>query len=180
MLLLCNQEITFNEFLLISPKLLYCHLLMSVITDENGKDVLIEKFIEYCPNLIWFTYCCHPNVENVISKTPEEIFKVIQFPKTIAQIKDIPESFDIGTFLKNVKKNKAFISLEFKENCSENFQNQLETIIEEILGTETFNYIPPLILFPELNPEKKKGMSDLCLKEWLPYDPFLVETVLKD
>uniref|UniRef100_A0AC35GTL2 Uncharacterized protein n=1 Tax=Panagrolaimus sp. PS1159 TaxID=55785 RepID=A0AC35GTL2_9BILA len=148
---------------------------MSAIKDENGKDVLIEKFIEYRPNLIC---CCHRNVENLISETPNEIFGVIQFPKTIAQIQDIPECFDIETFFKNLKKNKAFISLEFAENCSENFQNQLETIIEEILGTETFNYIPPLILFPELNTEKKKGMLDLCLKEWMPYNPDLVEIVV--
>uniref|UniRef100_A0A914Q5T1 Uncharacterized protein n=1 Tax=Panagrolaimus davidi TaxID=227884 RepID=A0A914Q5T1_9BILA len=149
---------------------------MSVIKDENGEDVLIEKFIEYRPNLIC---CCHPNVENVISKTPEEIFKVIQFPKTIAQIQNVPESFNIETFFKNLKKNKAFISLEFAENCSENFQNQLETIIDEIFGTETFNFIPPLILFPELNPEKKKGMLDFCFKKWMPYNPFLVEIVVE-
>uniref|UniRef100_A0A914QU59 Uncharacterized protein n=1 Tax=Panagrolaimus davidi TaxID=227884 RepID=A0A914QU59_9BILA len=152
---------------------------MSVIKDENGKDVLIEKFLTHRPKIIWFTYCCHLNDENVISKTPEEIFKVIQFPKTIAQIQDIPESFDIETLFKNSKKNKAFISLEFAENCSENFQNQLETIIDEILGIQTFNYIPPLILFPELNPEKKKGMLDLCFKKWMPYEPFLVETVVE-
>uniref|UniRef100_A0AC35GP93 Uncharacterized protein n=1 Tax=Panagrolaimus sp. PS1159 TaxID=55785 RepID=A0AC35GP93_9BILA len=109
---------------------------MSVLKDENGKDVLIEKFIEYRPNLIC---CSHRDVEN---------------------------------------KNKAFISLEFAENCSENFRNQLETIIEEILGAVTFNYIPPLILFPELNPEKKKGMLDLCLKEWMPHNLDLVEIVV--
>uniref|UniRef100_A0AC34FDL6 Uncharacterized protein n=1 Tax=Panagrolaimus sp. ES5 TaxID=591445 RepID=A0AC34FDL6_9BILA len=62
---------------------------------------------------------------------------------------DTPEDFDLDTFYNYMKKNKhTSIRLHFCDTISEAYKTRLQTIVNEIVESETHEYKPPFIGFP--------------------------------
>uniref|UniRef100_A0A914QJ39 Uncharacterized protein n=1 Tax=Panagrolaimus davidi TaxID=227884 RepID=A0A914QJ39_9BILA len=137
-----------NIFLPIIPKLY-----------RYGSNVLLEDIVTIAVNA--------KSVEitdpTITSKTMKELTKLPNFLRLDAcTLYNLTDVFDINAFYSYMKKNqhtKCF--LEFDEQISDAFKNQLKTIVDEILETRQFNYKPPFINFIGLDSQKYEKLCQI-------------------
>uniref|UniRef100_A0A914P5M5 Uncharacterized protein n=1 Tax=Panagrolaimus davidi TaxID=227884 RepID=A0A914P5M5_9BILA len=92
----------------------------------------------------------------ITSKTMKKLTELSHFLKLDNfELYDLCEVFDIDAFYFYMKKNPhTKFYLKFDPQISEGYMNRLETIVDEILETEEFDYKPPWLDFIGLDIQK--------------------------
>uniref|UniRef100_A0A914QYW5 Uncharacterized protein n=1 Tax=Panagrolaimus davidi TaxID=227884 RepID=A0A914QYW5_9BILA len=93
----------------------------------------------------------------------EELLKIPTFPTLRAFMLDnVPEVFDIETFYVHMKKNMTTsFDLDFDESISDEYNERLLEITDEIITTKEFVYKPAFIFFRGLDYERLLKLHDL-------------------
>ena len=111
---LCYQSLTFDEFLkfTLSGSLEELKLDKTIVKNDDGTIVPIEKLIEMFPKLQRFRYLNLPRnegLQTITSETAANLVAVPHFPKIkIFSLHEIPESFDFEAFFATSKVNTFF------------------------------------------------------------------------
>uniref|UniRef100_A0AC35GWQ2 Uncharacterized protein n=1 Tax=Panagrolaimus sp. PS1159 TaxID=55785 RepID=A0AC35GWQ2_9BILA len=71
----------------------------------------------------------------------------------IFRLKNIPDNFDVKPLIEFLKTTNLYVTFEFSEFLSEEYRNQLNEIIFEILETDAFIYGPPSLTIPGIELE---------------------------
>uniref|UniRef100_A0A914P1I0 DUF38 domain-containing protein n=1 Tax=Panagrolaimus davidi TaxID=227884 RepID=A0A914P1I0_9BILA len=164
-LTLQNQRLTTDEFLFVAAKTGRVRFYDLTVVNRDGKEITFEKLVELIPEVYSFKYYFKDNDKTVTAKSVKEILKLPRLHNfSEFRLLNVPEVFDIECFFAHIKKSKGIFELEFAAALSVPYQSRLEAIIDELIGTHTFDYIPPFIFFPGLDFEKFNKLSDVCLE----------------
>uniref|UniRef100_A0AC34GXY1 Uncharacterized protein n=1 Tax=Panagrolaimus sp. ES5 TaxID=591445 RepID=A0AC34GXY1_9BILA len=133
------------------------------VTYENGTNVEFEKIIQLFPKLEYLNYDPPSHGFAINSKTFKELLKNPQFLKLKGcTFLDTPEDFDLDAFYEYMKKNKdTSIELSFCDELSEAYCNRLQTIVNEIVESETHDYNIPKIFFNGQDEKYRKKLWEL-------------------
>uniref|UniRef100_A0A914P8A9 Uncharacterized protein n=1 Tax=Panagrolaimus davidi TaxID=227884 RepID=A0A914P8A9_9BILA len=146
-----SQVVSFNDLSLLisSAEKIY---LNNVIVKKCDSIIQLENIIAIAVN----AKSVAVSEPTITPKTMKELSKLPNFTKLdILALYNLSEVFDIDTFYGYMKKNQhTKIYITFDGQISDAFKNRLETIVDEILETEQFNYKPPVINFTGLDFEK--------------------------
>uniref|UniRef100_A0A914P1Z7 Uncharacterized protein n=1 Tax=Panagrolaimus davidi TaxID=227884 RepID=A0A914P1Z7_9BILA len=175
-IIIYGQMFSFNNFMVIASKCKMLNLTGVVILNNDEiipetedhlyfeTAVSLEALLKALPNVKTFIYILPYNSLNIITtKTAEELCKILHFlslDKFV--IGKIPEIFDIKSFNGHIKKNnKTKIDLYFSDQISGEYETQLQTIVDEILETESRDYKVPRINFSRITLSSRVKMHAL-------------------
>uniref|UniRef100_A0A914R0X3 Uncharacterized protein n=1 Tax=Panagrolaimus davidi TaxID=227884 RepID=A0A914R0X3_9BILA len=160
-----EQRLTFNEFLFFTRELKQLFLVKSYIFYSNDIEVPYENILANAPMVKYFGFK-RTNMFYNFSKTVDELFKIPTFKdlKYLACV-GIFESFDIVKLFEHLKKNRTTCaSLSFSGQISDQYKENLERIVNEILDAESPRaYIPPFIDFAEQVRHTQSALYNLYL-----------------
>uniref|UniRef100_A0AC35F2Y0 Uncharacterized protein n=2 Tax=Panagrolaimus sp. PS1159 TaxID=55785 RepID=A0AC35F2Y0_9BILA len=176
-----EQMFSFNDLMVITSK---CEMLsLSRVVIMNNDDVVpeteegqfyfetavsLEALFKALPKVKTFNYTLPENSLNIITtKTAEELLKIPHFLNLDKfGIGQIPEIFDIKSFYGHIKENKKKkINLYFSFQISDEYKTRLQTILDEILGTENRYYKVPWIYFSGITNSSYDKMEALYLQK---------------
>uniref|UniRef100_A0AC34G5D7 Uncharacterized protein n=1 Tax=Panagrolaimus sp. ES5 TaxID=591445 RepID=A0AC34G5D7_9BILA len=152
---LLNQILTFDEYLFLTSNAKKIKLSETTVKYSNGNFVEFEKLVQYCLNLE--TFKCHlPENSTIISpKTVKELIKFLPTSKIkIFSLFELAETFE--------KNKRISIDLGFRDSLSDEYFDQLEDVLCEIVETEKFEYSPPYIFLPGLTSEVQNFLYDIA------------------
>uniref|UniRef100_A0A914PD76 DUF3822 family protein n=1 Tax=Panagrolaimus davidi TaxID=227884 RepID=A0A914PD76_9BILA len=158
-LYLFSQVVSFNDLslLILSAERIHFN---NIIVKKCDSVIPLEDIITIAVNAKT-VYAHKPKI------TPKTMKQLLQIPHFATLVHfglyALSEVFDIEAFYSYMKKNqhtKFYIS--FFPQPSDAFKNRLETIIDEILETEQFNYKPPQIRFSGLDFQKYEKLRRIC------------------
>uniref|UniRef100_A0A914PEF4 Uncharacterized protein n=1 Tax=Panagrolaimus davidi TaxID=227884 RepID=A0A914PEF4_9BILA len=162
---------SFNDLMVIASKCEMLYLSNVVIMNNNEivpekeeAAVSLEALFKALPNVKFFRYYLPKNSVNIITaKTAEQLFKIPHFLCLDRfEMNEIPGCFDIKSFYGHIKKNKkTLIFLDFSDQIPDEYETRLQTIVEEILGTENREYKVPRIYFSGITDSFDDKMRDL-------------------
>uniref|UniRef100_A0A914Z0J3 Uncharacterized protein n=1 Tax=Panagrolaimus superbus TaxID=310955 RepID=A0A914Z0J3_9BILA len=160
-LYLYDISLTLNEFIFLSSSAENVILNNVSIKYCNGEEVELEKLVQFCSKAVKFEYAFLSNATNFSSKTIKNLIKIPHFfmLKKFRLI-NIPDIFDIKPLLSFLKKTNLYVCLDFCENLSEDYRNQLNDIIVEILDETDNAYLfgPPSLKIPGINFETQLAL----------------------
>uniref|UniRef100_A0AC35FNN1 Uncharacterized protein n=1 Tax=Panagrolaimus sp. PS1159 TaxID=55785 RepID=A0AC35FNN1_9BILA len=151
-LFLFHQIIFFNDLLLLISSAEWINFTNVIVKHADSSDVPLEDIVAIAIKAEEISF-----TEPIItSKTMKELTKLPNFSKFYHFVLyNLSEVYDIDAFYSYMKKNKhTKLSIDFNPQISDAFKNRLETIVDEILETEQFNYKPPIIKFAGLDIQK--------------------------
>uniref|UniRef100_A0A914P4C6 Uncharacterized protein n=1 Tax=Panagrolaimus davidi TaxID=227884 RepID=A0A914P4C6_9BILA len=157
-----EQMFFYNDLMVIASKCEMFHLSNVVIINndkvvpEKAKNsfktaVSLETIFKALPNVKIFEYKLPNNSLNIITtKTAKELLKIPHFLSLDKfEMSEIPETFDIKSFYSHIKENKKTkIRLAFSRQISDEYETQIQTIVNEIRETQNHDYKVPMIGFP--------------------------------
>uniref|UniRef100_A0A914PQV0 Uncharacterized protein n=1 Tax=Panagrolaimus davidi TaxID=227884 RepID=A0A914PQV0_9BILA len=158
---LVNVVISFKDFSFLSSNVLIIVLRENVIKDSDDSIVPLEKLIAILPKIkIIDVYDKIHHSSCITKNTVKDVLKIPQFSKIDRfELFHIKETFDIETFFTYLKKNKhAKFELGFSFLISEDYDNRIEAIVDEIIETEEHDYKIPKIYFVRMNIEKQRKL----------------------
>uniref|UniRef100_A0A914PFU7 Uncharacterized protein n=1 Tax=Panagrolaimus davidi TaxID=227884 RepID=A0A914PFU7_9BILA len=164
-LLLHGQILSYNEFLFLSrnAEVLFWGVEVTddnknftVVKNEDGTIVPLEKLVKTLVSLKRIMGEIDPSHSCITKGTVKELLEIPHFSKLDEFVfTGLPEVFDIDTFFAYLKKNKyTKFELHFADSISEEYKVLLDKVVDEILQTETHDYIPPIISSNGLAQEK--------------------------
>uniref|UniRef100_A0A914QZU3 Uncharacterized protein n=1 Tax=Panagrolaimus davidi TaxID=227884 RepID=A0A914QZU3_9BILA len=169
-LTLHDQKLTTDEFLFITAKTGGVRFSDLTVVNRDGKEIAFEKLVELIPEVHSFNYYFKNNDKTVTAKTVKEMLKLPHLQNNVRfSLCNVPEAFDIEFFFAHIKKSKGIFCLEFPGALSVDYQSRLEAIIDELIQTRTFDYIPPFISYPEMDDEKYHKLSKVCYQNGFPF-----------
>uniref|UniRef100_A0A914PWE4 Uncharacterized protein n=1 Tax=Panagrolaimus davidi TaxID=227884 RepID=A0A914PWE4_9BILA len=160
-----NVEIPSELFLTKNVKL--CNFRNVSVLSKNGTKMPLEKIVENLPSIFGFKFTFGSNSLNVSSKTVEELIKIPHFSKiSNFSLVNISEDFDIQTSFDFLKKNSSpKFDLKYQNNpLSNEYKNELEKIVCEILETKSLKFDTLFISFPLQNEFKLAALRKLFKK----------------
>uniref|UniRef100_A0AC35G0V6 Uncharacterized protein n=1 Tax=Panagrolaimus sp. PS1159 TaxID=55785 RepID=A0AC35G0V6_9BILA len=164
-LTLKKQNIFFNEYLMLALNVEFLAFVDVIVKKLDGTLTSVEKNVEGASKLKEFCLFIVAIPSPPSTKTFEELLKLPHF-FTLANFvwAGIPEGFDIAKFYNYIKKNKTQTKffLCFTDSISDEYQNLLELIIDEIIETEKHEYQPQLIGYAGMNSEKYEKIESIC------------------
>uniref|UniRef100_A0AC34F7Y3 Uncharacterized protein n=1 Tax=Panagrolaimus sp. ES5 TaxID=591445 RepID=A0AC34F7Y3_9BILA len=110
----------------------------------------LEKLVECCSNAVKFEYAFLSNPTNFSSKSIRNLIKIPHF-STLKKFRliNIPDTVDIKLLLSFLKKTDLYVCLDFCEILSEDYRNQLNEYIFEILQDDSaYMFGPPSMKIP--------------------------------
>uniref|UniRef100_A0A914PB93 DUF38 domain-containing protein n=1 Tax=Panagrolaimus davidi TaxID=227884 RepID=A0A914PB93_9BILA len=162
-LTLQNQELTTDEFLFVTAKTRRVCFIDLTVVNRDGKEIAFEKLVELIPEVYSMEYYFKNNDKTITAKSVKELLKLPQLQNFIEfRLFYVPEALDIQIFFAHIKKSRGMFQFEFAGALSVAYQSRLETIIDEIIETQTFDYIPPFIYYPEMGDEKSHELYEVC------------------
>uniref|UniRef100_A0A914Q3W0 DUF38 domain-containing protein n=1 Tax=Panagrolaimus davidi TaxID=227884 RepID=A0A914Q3W0_9BILA len=162
-LALLDQKLTTDEFLFVTAKTRGFNSYDLTVVNRDGKEIAFEKLVELIPEVYYLDYTFKDDDKTVTVESVKELLKLPSLPNFRAfRLFNVPEAFDIETFFAHIKKSKGIFQLEFAGALSVDYQSRLEAIIDELIETRTFDYIPPFISYPEMDDEKSRKLSEVC------------------
>uniref|UniRef100_A0A914P6W2 Uncharacterized protein n=1 Tax=Panagrolaimus davidi TaxID=227884 RepID=A0A914P6W2_9BILA len=137
----------------------------SIIKNADGSFSPLEKIFAALPKVKKFYYT-PPSDDFITTNTVKELLKISHFSNLdYFRMVFIPVSFDIETFYDYIKGNKKTrIYLLFSPDISEAYKTRLQTIVNEILQTQTRDFKVPYISFDGSVIEDDELLWDLFLE----------------
>uniref|UniRef100_A0A914QY27 Uncharacterized protein n=1 Tax=Panagrolaimus davidi TaxID=227884 RepID=A0A914QY27_9BILA len=171
-LTLQDQKLTTDEFLFVTAKTGRVCFSDLTVVNRDGKEIAFEKLVELIPEVYCLEHCFKNNDKTVTANTVKDILKLHHrhiFGTCVFRLFSVPEAFDIETLFAHIKKSKGMFQLEFADALSDDYRSRLETIIDELIEAENFDYIPPFIFYPGMDDEKCRMLSEVCREnDWWP------------
>uniref|UniRef100_A0A914QEC7 Uncharacterized protein n=1 Tax=Panagrolaimus davidi TaxID=227884 RepID=A0A914QEC7_9BILA len=157
---LSDQIISFNDLSLIISSAEEIDLYYVDVKHSDSSDIPLEDIIATAINAK-YVYVYRPTI------TPKTMKQLLQIPHFATLdhfgLYGLSEVFDVDAFYSYMKKNlHTEFYLDFDDQITDAFMNQLETIVDEILQTEQFNYKPPVIYFTGLDIQKYEKLRRIC------------------
>uniref|UniRef100_A0A914PLG4 DUF38 domain-containing protein n=1 Tax=Panagrolaimus davidi TaxID=227884 RepID=A0A914PLG4_9BILA len=164
-LVLKEQRILLEELLFLSNKLKHVCLHESYVYYPGGKQLVpFEVIIATLPMVQAF--CIEQtNVICDLSKTSTELVKIPHFKNLdVFLCRGFDESFDIEKFFEHLKKNQQTrVYISYTGQLSQEYEEKLDMIIEEILNAELpRSYIPPFIGYDGQLNDQREILYHLC------------------
>uniref|UniRef100_A0AC35F177 DUF38 domain-containing protein n=1 Tax=Panagrolaimus sp. PS1159 TaxID=55785 RepID=A0AC35F177_9BILA len=135
---------------------------------EDGTVASVEKILTNFPNVKKFYY-----KNDTVTYSPNLVENLLKIPHflniTHFRLDSLSDTFNIEKFYEFVKKTDGMIViLNFAETISEEYQNRLEAIVDEILesyenNNSVIQYKPIFMKFPGLDEFKIDMLAD-CIK----------------
>uniref|UniRef100_A0A914NX89 Uncharacterized protein n=1 Tax=Panagrolaimus davidi TaxID=227884 RepID=A0A914NX89_9BILA len=155
---ICRKVIMFDDLLLFTSsakKILLCD---NQIIFNEGKPVMLNTILESSPNVtIFFFY--FDDGASTVNTSLKNIMKLKNLGKIeYFGLHNLSESLsieDISAFLK--KSEHVRIEFRFSKNISDDYKNQLDALIDEIIESKAFNR---LIVYDGQDREKYKTMKN--------------------
>uniref|UniRef100_A0A914PVZ2 Uncharacterized protein n=1 Tax=Panagrolaimus davidi TaxID=227884 RepID=A0A914PVZ2_9BILA len=159
-LYLSDQIISYHDLSLIITSAEQIDFINVTVKHADSSDVSLEDIIAIAVN----AKHVYVNKPTITSKTMKELTKLPHFTKLDYFILcNLSEVFNIDAFYSYMKKNRhTKFYIRFDEQVSDAFKNRLETIVDEILETKEFNYIPPVIYFTGLGSQKYGKLCEIA------------------
>uniref|UniRef100_A0AC35GMM5 Uncharacterized protein n=1 Tax=Panagrolaimus sp. PS1159 TaxID=55785 RepID=A0AC35GMM5_9BILA len=159
---LTKQNIFFNEYLMLALNVKVLAFVDVIVKNLDGTLISVEKLVEGASKLKIFGLVTEAVSLPPSTKAFEELLKRL-FTLEIFTWIGIPEVFDIAKFYNYIKENNTQTKLYFcfTDQLSDEHQNLLETIIDEIIETEKHEYQPPFICYAGMNREKYKKIESI-------------------
>uniref|UniRef100_A0A914RCC5 Uncharacterized protein n=1 Tax=Panagrolaimus davidi TaxID=227884 RepID=A0A914RCC5_9BILA len=158
-LTLLYQIISFNDLSLLISSAETIRFICVIVKHVNRSDVPIEDIIAIAVNAE------HVDVykPTITPKTMKQLLQIPHFATLgYLGLYDLSEVFDIEAFYDYMKKNRhTKFYLTFDDQITDAFTNRLETIVDEILETQQFNYKPPVIKFTGLDDQKYEKLCQI-------------------
>uniref|UniRef100_A0AC34FB55 Uncharacterized protein n=1 Tax=Panagrolaimus sp. ES5 TaxID=591445 RepID=A0AC34FB55_9BILA len=148
-----NQNISLDEFSLISSKVENMTLSDTVVKNYYGSTVPFEKLVEELPKIKDLQFSDNHASSSITTFTAKKLSEMPHFSQIdYFGLSNIPETFNIETLFTYIKKNQSTkFFLHFSDSISQAYKNRLEAINDEILETETHEYKIPHIDFEGLD-----------------------------
>uniref|UniRef100_A0A914QRG2 Uncharacterized protein n=1 Tax=Panagrolaimus davidi TaxID=227884 RepID=A0A914QRG2_9BILA len=148
-LTLKKQNIFFTEYLMLALNVKVLAFVDVIVKNLDGTLTSVEKLIEITEDV--------PSPPS--TKTFEELLKLSHFfTLEIFIWVGISEGFDIEKFYNYIKTK---FHLCFDDQLSDEYQNFLESIINETIETEKPEYQPPFISYAGMNLEKYEKLEPI-------------------
>uniref|UniRef100_A0A914PVD1 Uncharacterized protein n=1 Tax=Panagrolaimus davidi TaxID=227884 RepID=A0A914PVD1_9BILA len=154
---ICNKVIMFDDLQLLSSSAKEIILQKNSIIYNCGKVVMLDKIIESSSNGTEFIFgfdndstvnvSTMKNIMQLKNRKKLKLFGLVSFPESLS-------IEDISAFFKEYKHAK--VAFLFNVNISEEYKNQLDSLIDEIIESESTNRI---IIYRGLDEEKYKYMK---------------------
>uniref|UniRef100_A0A914QUU8 Uncharacterized protein n=1 Tax=Panagrolaimus davidi TaxID=227884 RepID=A0A914QUU8_9BILA len=161
---LTKQNIFFNEYLMLALNVKDLAFVDVIVKNLDGTLTSVEKLVEGASKLKIFGLVTEAFHSLPSTKTFEKLLKLPHF-FTLENFvwAGISEGFDIAKFYKYVKKSNTQTKfyLCFFDPLSDEYQNLLESIIDEIIETEKHEYQPPFINYAGMNHEKCEKIESI-------------------
>uniref|UniRef100_A0AC34FSL2 DUF38 domain-containing protein n=1 Tax=Panagrolaimus sp. ES5 TaxID=591445 RepID=A0AC34FSL2_9BILA len=150
-----DQILSFKEFLFLSSNVQHIVLNCTVVKNEDGSVVPLEKLVAVLPNVKIVEF--YDSTPSSISKnTVQELLMLPHF-STINKFEfyNVPEIFDFVMFFDYMKTNKhTDFVFWLRDLISEDYKNRIEAIIDEILESQIYEFKIPLIRGAGIDDEK--------------------------
>uniref|UniRef100_A0A914QVX5 Uncharacterized protein n=1 Tax=Panagrolaimus davidi TaxID=227884 RepID=A0A914QVX5_9BILA len=136
-----NKEIMFDDLKLLTSSAKKITLCRSSVKYNDGKPVMLDKIIESSSNgtEFFFEYN-NDDVSMVNVSTLKNIMKLKNLKMlerfNLVNLPELVSIEDISAFFKH-----AMVAFGFNENISENYKNQLDSLVDEIIESEVRNHI---------------------------------------
>uniref|UniRef100_A0A914PHD7 Uncharacterized protein n=1 Tax=Panagrolaimus davidi TaxID=227884 RepID=A0A914PHD7_9BILA len=159
---LTKQNIFFDEYLMLALNVKLLAFVDVIVKNLDGTLTSVEKLVEGASKLKEF---CLFNV--AVPSPPSTFVELLKLPQFFTLDNfvwaGISEGFDIVKCFNYIKKNKVQTKffLCFTDQLSDEYQNLLELIIDEIIETEKHEYQPPFIGYQGMNDEKYKKIESI-------------------
>uniref|UniRef100_A0AC35FHT7 Uncharacterized protein n=1 Tax=Panagrolaimus sp. PS1159 TaxID=55785 RepID=A0AC35FHT7_9BILA len=161
---LTKQNIFFNEYLMLALNVKLLAFVDVIVRNLDGTLTSVEKLVECASKLKEFCLVTVAVISPPSTKTVEELLKLPHFFTLDNFVwASIPEVFDITKLYNYIKKNNTQTKffLCFTDQLSDEYQNLLESIIDEIIETEKHVYQPPFIGYAGMYSEKYKKIESI-------------------
>uniref|UniRef100_A0A914PVQ0 Uncharacterized protein n=1 Tax=Panagrolaimus davidi TaxID=227884 RepID=A0A914PVQ0_9BILA len=140
-LVLTAVNLTFEEFLFISPTVKDVHFSNVKVTYKNDEIVLLEDIFDNFPKLTACSFSISHTAPNISMNTAKRILESPNFSNiTDICIEKTPEIFDIKTFVNSVKDRELprfWINID--RITSENYESELEECINQLINSKYNN-----------------------------------------
>uniref|UniRef100_A0A914QDL0 Uncharacterized protein n=1 Tax=Panagrolaimus davidi TaxID=227884 RepID=A0A914QDL0_9BILA len=162
---LCDQMLTIDEFLYFTTTTCVARFDNLTVVNRDGKEIAFEKLVELIPEVFTLEHRFKNSDKTVTAKTVKEILKLPHLQYFFQfRLFNVPEAFDIQLFFAHIKKSNGIFQLGFAGALSVAYQSRLEAIIDELIESQTFDYIPPFISYPGMDDEKYKKLYKTVTK----------------
>uniref|UniRef100_A0AC34F4T9 DUF38 domain-containing protein n=1 Tax=Panagrolaimus sp. ES5 TaxID=591445 RepID=A0AC34F4T9_9BILA len=157
---LFHQNISFNDFLFLASNCGDIVFFHTVVKNEDGTIVPLEKLIKLLPRVKNVDICNTSEFSNITSNTVKELLEIPHFSKIVKfNLFNICELFDINTFFPYMKKNQnTQFCIHFFPPLSEAFKNRLEEMVDEIIESKTCGIN---LIFEGLDRQKRLNIREL-------------------
>uniref|UniRef100_A0AC35FI44 Uncharacterized protein n=1 Tax=Panagrolaimus sp. PS1159 TaxID=55785 RepID=A0AC35FI44_9BILA len=154
-LFLGDMNVLFDDFKYLALTVKGVELNNVKMTYKNGKPVMLERILEALPKVEDFYYDFPDNLSVTTASTIKNIAKLQNLGNlTMFSLGFIPEVFDVEELSAYMKDHKYLkFVLDFKDNISREYMDQLETLIDTIILSDIFYRI---IMFNGQDHEKLK------------------------
>uniref|UniRef100_A0A914P0N2 Uncharacterized protein n=1 Tax=Panagrolaimus davidi TaxID=227884 RepID=A0A914P0N2_9BILA len=139
-----DNDIIFDDLKLLASFATRVLLWINSIKYKNGTNVMLDKILELFPsNIEYFFFWFRNDVPMVNASTMKNILKLqnLENLKTI-KMHDCPDDLnveDLSAFIKKFKNTKIFLA--FAPNISQEYEEQLDSLIDEIIESDVPNRV---------------------------------------
>uniref|UniRef100_A0AC34GWR4 Uncharacterized protein n=1 Tax=Panagrolaimus sp. ES5 TaxID=591445 RepID=A0AC34GWR4_9BILA len=161
-----DQNLLFNEFLFFASSVQTCSLNKVKIQYPNGEEVFLEDIIKPLTKLQRFYSFSKPHIS---LNTVKNLLNIPHFSRlSDFNLKNLDEDFDIQIFYNYFTTNQfTKICLHFGNAISDEFKDELETIVDEIIDVGYLAYQPPLITYPQMSFQRHQNIMAVIRKKSL-------------
>uniref|UniRef100_A0AC34FSH2 Uncharacterized protein n=1 Tax=Panagrolaimus sp. ES5 TaxID=591445 RepID=A0AC34FSH2_9BILA len=152
---LCNQWIQYDKLKFLSKGVKKCSLYWNFIRDSNGEEVALENIIQ----LFSKAEKIHMNFgnysRNAACKSYDDFIDACKTVKNVALF-SVPNVFSVPDFYQHLKTSKCRSKIYI---CSWNPIERLDEVIDEILSTTQFSFVPPVLYYSHIDYTKLEIMK---------------------
>uniref|UniRef100_A0A914P6J3 Uncharacterized protein n=1 Tax=Panagrolaimus davidi TaxID=227884 RepID=A0A914P6J3_9BILA len=154
---LCNELLYFDELKFFSKGVKECSLHWNLVKYSNGEEVPLENIIRLFTNskrvFMNFSY----QSKNAACRSYDDFIDACGTIQNVS-FHLIPNDFDVPEFYQHLKKSKNRCSFSIH---SGSHISRLREVIDEILQTENFEFVPPVIDYIEPDQQKLQRMRKI-------------------
>uniref|UniRef100_A0A914PJA5 Uncharacterized protein n=1 Tax=Panagrolaimus davidi TaxID=227884 RepID=A0A914PJA5_9BILA len=154
---LFNELLYFDELKFLSKGVKECSLHWNLVKYSNGEEVPLENIIRLFTNSKRVFMNFSHQSKNAACRSYDDFIDACSTIKDVS-FHLIPNDFDVPKFYQHLKKSKNRCSFSI---FSGYYVSRLEEVIDEILQTSNFGFVPPVIDYVERDEQKLQRMCEL-------------------